>query len=347
MATLQIVRPDTSQLSLLQIAVQYPPIGWEEVFNAAYKELELASHLLSQLEPYFPPKEKIFRALDLCPLHTVKVVILGQDPYHTTHKGRPHANGMAFSSERGTDVRPSLKNIYNELEQEYGEQTIYETSNQYMANRNYLREHYKPKYYGAEPNSNNREDMQLYSGGQVVLSCPVSEYTPYQYEHFVNAIIRKQVSMTHEQIVTFMNLSDAQIVEHVRKTIPVFSSPDHGDLTKWAEQGVLLLNSCLTVAPHQPGSHKRMWNGVIRRIFEAIADANPECIFLLWGKPARDLADDKLSQRAIRLEASHPSPLSAYRKSRNVPSFIGCGHFRKVNEYLKEQGKEPIDWFLD
>jgi uracil DNA glycosylase len=346
MSGFRMIRPDVSQLTVAEMSEQYPPPGWEKVFQAAKPELNLASHLLQQLEPYFPPKEKLFNALDLCPLSNVKVVILGQDPYHTTCNGCPHANGMAFSSDRGTDVRPSLKNIYKELEKEYGEQTIYEMSNQYMENRNYLLKYYKPEYYGANPNPNERSVNAIYFEGEMVAHDNLGPLSPSQYELLVNAPLRKQSNMSHEQLVAFRQLNDREIVEYVRRTIPVFKAPNHGDLSKWAEQGVLLLNTCLTVAPHQAGSHKQMWNGVIRRILDAINDTNPECVYLLWGAPARKVGE-KLSQKAIKLFASHPSPLSATRKSRDIPAFIGCGHFRKVNQYLKQQGKEQIDWFLN
>jgi len=341
MTTLQLVRPDVSQLSIAQIAEEYPSNGWEEVFKAATPELGLVSRLLSQLEPYFPPKEKVFRSMDLCPLYKVKVVIIGQDPYHSVDQGRPQANGMAFSTDRGHPVQPSLKNIYKELEKEYGEQTIYEMSNKYMENRNYLQEHYKPEYYGAEPDA-----TAIYLNGQMIANDSKTQLTPNQYDKVVNEQIRKQTGMTHAQLTIFRSLSDQEVVSYVRKNVPVFQAPNHGDLTKWAEQGVMLLNTCLTVAPHQAGSHKQIWNGVIRRILDAITEVNPECIYLLWGAPAKKVGD-KLGQRAIKLYSSHPSPLSAWRGTKDVPAFLGCGHFRQVNEYLKQQGKEPIDWFLD
>src|SRR5699024_7733607 len=133
---------------------------------------------------------------------------------------------------------------------------------------------------------------------------------------------------------------------YTRKRLQVFKSPTHGDLSKWARQGVLLLNTCLTVAPHQPGSHQEIWNGMLRRVLTAADRVNPQCIYLLWGRRAQDIAD-MLSQQSIKLMASHPSPMGAYRASKDIPAFIGCGHFRKVNEYLESRGSQPIDWTLD
>lgn len=122
-----------------------------------------------------------------------------------------------------------------------------------------------------------------------------------------------------------------------------FVPPNHGDLSNWANQGVLLLNKCLTVKPHEKTSHKQIWNGFLTRVLSAISKVNSECIYLLWGKPAQDVAT-QLGERTIKLMASHPSPLSANRATKDAPAFIGCDHFRKVNEYLVKQGKEPINW---
>jgi uracil-DNA glycosylase len=235
-----------------QITTECPPPGWIEVFAKSKPELYIISTILSRVEPWFPYKNKLFRAFDMCPLLNVKVVILGQDPYHSTENGGPIATGMSFSISRGVSVPSSLQNIYKELEREYpGE----------------------------------------------------------------------------------------------------FYKPNHGDLTSWADQGVLLLNTCLTVAPHQAGSHmskdktESFWNGFINRVFDGISEVNPECVFLLWGSPAIKFGSN-LNQRATKLVATHPSGLSANRASKSAPAFIGCNHFRMTNEYLVKQGKVPIDWRL-
>ena len=220
-----------------------PPLGWIEVFHSAKSELRLVGTILKRLGDFFPSKQNLFRAFDLCPLSEVKVVIFGQDPYHSTHDGYPQANGMCFSTNRGCPIQPSLANIYKELQQEY----------------------------------------------------------------------------------------------------PEFIPPSHGDLSNWANQGVLLLNTCLTVAPHQPKSHGGIWNGFITRVLTAIGEINSECIYLLWGKPAQEMAS-QLGERSIKLIATHPSPFSAHQTTRYASAFIGCGHFRQTNEFLIKQGKTPIDW---
>lgn len=226
-----------------QIAEEEPPLGWVEMFRAARSELRLVSNILNQLGPFFPLKKDLFKAFDLCPLVDIKVIILGQDPYHSVENGCPQANGLCFSTNRGCPIQPSLANIYKELQLEY----------------------------------------------------------------------------------------------------PGFQPPHHGDLSNWASQGVLLLNTCLTVKPHQANSHKEIWNGFITRVFAAISEVNSECIYLLWGRNAQNMAT-QLGERNIKLTASHPSPFSANKATRDAPAFIGCGHFRTVNEFLVKQGKTPIDW---
>lgn len=219
------------------------PIGWEKVFTEAKSELMLLDKHLANLGPYFPHTKDLFKAFELCPLDKIKVVILGQDPYHAVHNGEPQANGMAFSTNIGCPIQPSLNNIYKELCLEY----------------------------------------------------------------------------------------------------PNYVKPTHGDLSAWAKQGVLLLNTCLTVKPHAPRSHKNIWNGFLARILNAIGAVNTMCIYLLWGQHAQDKAY-LMGERSIKLTASHPSPFSATRGSKDVPPFIGCRHFIKVNEFLQKQNLPPIDW---
>lgn len=181
-----------------------------------------------------PKKDQIFRALETTPLHTVRVVILGQDPYH----GEGQANGLAFSVNKGVELPPSLKNIFKELKDDLG-----------IENTN-------------------------------------------------------------------------------------------GDLTKWAQQGVLLLNSVLTTEKDKPGAHfGRGWETYTDTLIRQISDEKSGVIFLLWGKKAQEKKSLIDQDRHIILEASHPSPLSANE------SFFGCKHFSKVNELLKDLG--PIDWKLE
>ena len=184
----------------------------------------------------YPPGGQIFNALDSTPLPQVKVVILGQDPYH----GPGQAHGLCFSVAPGVPAPPSLKNIFKELQRDLG--------------------------------------------------------------------------------------------------LPV---PNHGCLQRWAEQGVLLLNTSLTVEQGQAGSHaSKGWQTFTDRIIELV---NQECqgvVFLLWGAHAqskRKLIDASKHQV---LCSAHPSPLSAHR------GFLGNGHFSAANAYLQQQGKSPIDWRL-
>jgi uracil-DNA glycosylase len=245
-------RTECQNKTVQEISTECPPPGWVEVFKKAQPEIAIISNILSQVEPWFPLKKNLFTAFDLCPLNNVKVVIIGQDPYHSVHNGMPDATGMSFSVNKGQPIPPSLNNIYKELAREY----------------------------------------------------------------------------PHEFII-----------------------PNHGDLSSWADQGVLLLNTCLTVAPHQAESHMSkdkknkgsFWNGFITRVFDAISEANPQCIFLCWGAYAISFSQG-LNQRAIKLVATHPSGYSANKASKDAPAFIGCNHFRLANEYLVKQGKTPIDW---
>jgi uracil-DNA glycosylase len=237
-----------------QIVEECPPVGWIETFEKANAELKVASQILAtRFKTWFPLNKNIFRAFDLCPLNNVKVVILGQDPYHSVDNGHCQANGLAFSTDRGHPVQPSLKNIYKELAREY-------------------------------PDS--------------------------------------------------------------------FVTPDHGDLSSWASQGVLLLNTCLTVNPHQAASHMSkdkkgsFWNGFITRVIDGINKANPQCIFMLWGSFAINFSQGLLNSYSIKLYASHPSPFSANKASKDAPAFIGCNHFILANEALVKQGKTTIDWTL-
>lgn len=119
MLTLEFRPESQNKLTVEQIAKQYPSPGWIEMFKRAEKEIEHMSNILEQIQTYYPPKLRIFRALDLCPMDKVKVIIIGQDPYPSSDKGVPHANGLCFSTDIGLDVQNSLKNIYTEIQNEY------------------------------------------------------------------------------------------------------------------------------------------------------------------------------------------------------------------------------------
>jgi uracil-DNA glycosylase len=230
-----------------RIAKEAPPSTWESVFGEAVEELIEISRWLDEQEStygqYYPNKEDLFAAFNYTPLSKVKVVILGQDPYHQTislnGKSIPRAMGLSFSVRLGDEIPSSLKNIFTEL----------------------------------------------------------------------------------------------------KDTIRGFIQPDHGDLRDWARQGILLLNSCLTVQPGKAGSHGDIWLGFITKIFRAISIANPQCIYVLWGKKAQELKP-MLGEKSIVFEAAHPSGLSAKK------GFFKCNHFNLINETLIRQGRPGINWHL-
>lgn len=212
---------------------------WREIlqpeFDKPYFEL-LASFVRSQYasSQCFPPARLIFRAFDLCPFDKVKVVILGQDPYH----GVGQANGLCFSVNNDVPIPPSLDNIYKELNRDLG-----------------------------------------------------------------------------------------------------LSTPASGDLIRWAEQGVLLLNATLTVRAHQPGSHQNKgWEELTDAAINALNTRRQHIVFMLWGSYAQRKGQFIDRRRHLVLTAPHPSPLSAYR------GFIGCGHFSATNNYLIQHSLQPINW---
>jgi len=187
----------------------------------------------SNSEVIYPPNKKIFNCLEITPLHSVKLVILGQDPYH----GIGQANGLAFSVEKGMTLPPSLQNIFKEI----------------------------------------KSDLRL-------------------------------------------------------------EPPKNGDLTFWANQGVLLLNSVLTVGKGNPGSHAGQgWEIFTDKIIEVLNDKE-NLVFMLWGSYAQKKGSNIDHKIHKVLKAPHPSPLSAHR------GFFGCKHFSKANAYLEKNGKLPIKW---
>ena len=185
----------------------------------------------------YPPADDIFNAFHLTPLHNVKAVILGQDPYHNVHQ----AHGLSFSVLPGNDIPPSLKNIYQELHDDLG--------------------------------------------------CYI---------------------------------------------------PNNGYLKKWADQGVLLLNTVLTVRAHQANSHQgRGWEQFTDAIIQAVNAQDRPIVYMLWGRPAQSKIPMLTNPKHLILKAPHPSPLSAYR------GFFGCRHFSQANDFLKANGIEPIDWQIE
>lgn len=182
----------------------------------------------------YPAGANIFRAFDKCPVDKLKVVIIGQDPYH----GPGQANGLCFSVGRGVQFPPSLQNIFKEVQSDIG--------------------------------------------------------TPI---------------------------------------------PDSGELDRWAEQGVLLLNAVLTVRAHQAASHAgRGWEQFTDAVVRAIAERKQQIVYMLWGSYAQKKGAIADPNNNLILKAVHPSPLSAYR------GFFGCKHFSEANRYLESVGKTPIIW---
>lgn len=219
------------------------PIGneWDALLKKEFEKdyyIELRKFLVREYntKTIYPPAEDIFNALKYTSYSDVKVVILGQDPYH----GFGQAHGLCFSVKRGVTPPPSLKNIFKELESDVG-----------------------------------------------------------------------------------------------------FKIPNHGCLTDWAKQGVLLLNTTLTVEEGKPNSHKgRGWEIFTDKIIELLNMHEEPVVFMLWGGNARAKKSLITNDRHLVLETVHPSPLSAYG------GFFGCKHFSKANEFLKSNNITPIDWTI-
>ncbi|MCU7694666.1 uracil-DNA glycosylase [Haoranjiania flava] len=214
--------------------------SWKEVLKEEFAKRyfeHIAMFLKAEKQSgrkIFPPGNLIFNAFEQTPFDKVKVVLLGQDPYH--NDGQAH--GLCFSVPNGVAFPPSLKNIFKEINDDLG--------------------------------------------------------------------------------------------------IPI---PKTGDLTKWARQGVLLLNAALTVRAHDANSHSKIgWSTFTDAVIKKISDEKEGVIFLLWGRFAQDKQVLIDATKHHILKAAHPSPLSAHN------GFFGCRHFSATNELLAKQGKAPIDW---
>jgi len=195
---------------------------------ATFVKKEYLSHTV------YPPPKWIFRAFDECPLDTLKVVILGQDPYHTPGV----ANGLAFSANEGSTIPPSLLNIYKEI--------------------------------------------------------------------------------------------------HTEFATPIPKSPD---LSRWAQQGILLLNATLTVQKGQPASHQgKGWEDFTDKVIQHISSNKDHIVFILWGNFAKKKESLIDLTKHLVLKSAHPSPFSANN------GFFGNNHFKLCNEYLKVHGRSPIEW---
>jgi len=213
--------------------------GWKKALAAEWEAGYFNALTAFVTERYrnariYPPGNRIFAAFDACPFRDVKVVILGQDPYH----GPGQANGLCFSVNPGIDMPPSLRNIFKEIHDDTG--------------------------------------------------APV---------------------------------------------------PPDGDLTRWATQGVLLLNATLTVEEHLAGSHQgKGWETFTDHVIQTLSDCRENLVFILWGSYAKNKSTLIDHTRHLVLTSPHPSPLSAHR------GFFGNHHFSIANSYLASHGKTPIQW---
>ena len=208
-----------------------------EFHKPYYKELYKFVRAEYSSTQIFPPADDIFNAFHLTPLSEVKVVILGQDPYHNVGQ----AHGLCFSVKPGQDIPPSLVNIYKELHDDLG--------------------------------------------------CPI---------------------------------------------------PNNGYLTKWAKQGVLMLNTVLTVRAHMANSHRgKGWEEFTDAAIRALNKQERPVVFILWGSPAQQKKKMLDNPKHLILEAPHPSPLSAYR------GFFGSKPFSKTNTFLEQHGMATIDWAIE
>ena len=217
--------------------------SWKAFLISEFEKdyMQSLSHFLREQKLHkkiiYPPGNKIFNAFQLTKFEKLKVVILGQDPYH----GIGQAHGLSFSVEQGIKPPPSLNNIFKELESDLG-----------------------------------------------------------------------------------------------------LKRPDHGNLEKWAQQGVLLLNSILTVEKGSPGSHtKRGWEIFTDEVLNTITSLRKNTVFILWGQKAQDKCHFIDSTENLVIKSSHPSPYSAHG------GFLGSKPFSRTNNYLKDHGYDPIDWDLN
>ena len=219
---------------MLSIGNQWDSVLREDLQSGSFARLQAFLDQEYAAGPVYPPREDLFNALKYTDYPAVKVVILGQDPYHSPGQ----AHGLAFSVQKGVAVPPSLQNIYKELLSDLG--------------------------------------------------CTL---------------------------------------------------PSHGCLIEWAQRGVLLLNTVLSVREGKPNSHKNQgWEQLTDSIIRHLSAREKPMVFLLWGANARQKLPLIQSMNHLVLTAPHPSPLSAYQ------GFFGCRHFSKANQFLQQAGEAPIDW---
>lgn len=212
---------------------------WKKLLKAEtekdyFRKLELFVDQAYGANIIFPPKHQIFEAFEKCSFHNAKVVIIGQDPYHNSNQ----AHGLCFSVNNGVPIPASLRNIFKEIERDFG-----------------------------------------------------------------------------------------------------FTPPLSGNLSQWAQQGVLLLNATLTVEAHKPGSHQNKgWETFTDAVISAISEHKHSVVFMLWGAFAQQKSKLIDPKKHLVLTSAHPSPLSAYR------GFIGCSHFSAANQFLRLNNETEIIW---
>lgn len=218
------------------IASSWKSVLWDEFQQDSFRQLkDFLRQEKANGKIIYPPAPLIFNAFNSTPFDQLKVVILGQDPYH----GDGQAHGLSFSVPQGVKAPPSLVNIFKELQREFG-----------------------------------------------------------------------------------------------------YPIPSHGNLSKWAQQGVLLLNAMLTVEANSPASHqKKGWEQFTNAVIQHISDKKEGIVFILWGRYAQEKASFIDTNKHFILKSAHPSPFSATK-------FFGCNHFIQTNEILQNQGLTPIDWSL-
>nr|WP_243838286.1 uracil-DNA glycosylase [Nitratidesulfovibrio liaohensis] len=261
--------------------------GWPDnvadlVARRHLEVLATVEALRAQGRTIYPARADVFRALCATPWDAVRVVILGQDPYH----GPGQAHGLAFSVADGVPLPRSLRNIFREVAANYG-------------------------VGSGQPGF----------GDQTGKSGPSSHASSHPSWHPAGNTPAGAPLLT-----PFGNVS------------PESAAPS-GNLSRWAAQGVLLLNTVLTVEDGQPNSHAGLgWEDVTRSIVAALGARSQPCAFLLWGRPAHGFAALVTHPAHLVLTAAHPSPLSASR------GFFGCGLFARVNGWLAERGEHPIRW---
>ncbi len=217
------------------------PYSWsqlieEESAKPYFRELQSFLKTQRKNQEVFPPEKEVFSAFELTPFENVKVVVLGQDPYH----GDGQAHGLSFSVKKGIKIPPSLANIYKELHADLG-----------------------------------------------------------------------------------------------------VKIPEHGNLEKWAKQGVLLLNTVMTVRKAEAGSHQgKGWEIFTDRVIEVLSTQKSGLVFILWGSPSQKKASKVNPEHHHLILSPHPSPLSSYR------GFFGSKPFSRTNEFLKNSGQYPIEWSI-